>query len=83
MEDGPQYPVGKAIVVFLIIRLGEVGDDIRQATTVNGLGRNISVRGDLSAPSEPNTWMLLQQGAHHSLVSKLGRIHQPKIAGRG
>ena len=64
VQDRPQHAVGEAVVVFLVVLLGEVGHHVAQAALVMVLVARSSIRGDRSAPAEPEAAVLLEQGAH-------------------
>ena len=64
MENRPQHPIGEAVVIFLIVGLDEVGHGIGHATVLNGLGRNILVARNRSAPAEPESLVPLEERAH-------------------
>jgi hypothetical protein len=61
MQDRPQHPVGEAVVVFLIIRLGQIGHDVGHVALIDGMGRDLAVGRDGAAPAEPDTAVLLEQ----------------------
>ena len=54
VENWPQHPISEAVVIFLIVGLDEVGHGIGYAAVLNGLGRNILVARNRSAPAEPD-----------------------------
>lgn len=54
MEDWPQHPIGKAVVIFLVIFPREIGDDIFDVVVVEFAGRQLVGRSHLTAPAEPH-----------------------------
>ena len=61
MEDRPQHPVGEAVVIFLIVRRGEIGDDIGQAAVLDCPRGDVLVDGNRPAPAEPKSAVALEQ----------------------
>ena len=64
MQDGPQDPIGEAVVVFLIVRRREIRHDIRKAAFLDGAGSDVLVRRYRPAPAEPQTAVALEQGTN-------------------
>ena len=64
VQDRPEHTIGKAIVVFLVVRLRKIADDVCQAAMLYGRRGVVIVAGDFSAPPEPDAGILFQQGAH-------------------
>ena len=60
MQNRPQHPVGEAVVVFLIVLLGEVGDHIGDVLVVHRVHLDIRARHSLAAPAEPHAPVALQ-----------------------
>ena len=61
MQDRPQHAVGEAVVVFLVVVFGKVGDDILDVFVFDGLGFQFVSFGDLAAPAEPDAAVFLER----------------------
>src|SRR5690606_30723491 len=66
MQDRPQHAVGEAVVIFVVIFLRQIGDDIGNLVGLDGLGLQALV-GNASAPAEPDAWMFLQRRQYSDL----------------
>ncbi len=64
MQDRPQHAIGKAAVIFLIVRIDQVRHDVGDTAAFDGLGHDIVFVGNLPAPAEPDARTALQQRAH-------------------
>jgi len=65
MQYRPQHAIGETIVVFLIIFVRQIGDDVFDVLVLDGprLQRLWRVRRrDLAAPAEPDATIALQRG---------------------
>ena len=60
MQDGPEHLVGVAVVVFLIVFFGQIGQHIGLLTALIGPNLHVRPRGDPTAPAEPNPGMPLE-----------------------
>jgi hypothetical protein len=60
VQNGPQNPVGKSVVIFLVIFPGQIGDDVRGAGPLYSMRCDLVSRNDLAAPTELYAWVLLE-----------------------
>jgi hypothetical protein len=63
MQDRPQDPIGEAVVVFLVVVLGEVGDHISNFFVRDRVQFDVRGRHDIAAPAEPHSPVTLQRRA--------------------
>ena len=61
VQNRPQHPIGETVVIFLIVGLDEVGDDVRHVAALNGPGRGVLVGRNRSTPAEPEPAVALEQ----------------------
>ena len=54
MQHRPQHPVGEAIIIFLIVLLGEVGHDERALLVFDRARFDGTGGNDFAAPAEPH-----------------------------
>ena len=59
VQDRPQHTIGEAVVVFLKIIAGEIGDDIFDVLVLDR-SRFPLAGGDFAAPAQPDAAVLLQ-----------------------
>src|ERR1700738_1676261 len=64
MQYRPQHPIGEATVVFLIIRGGEIGNDIGHPALLDCAGGPLTVGGNRAAPAKPQPAVAFEQRAH-------------------
>src|SRR5262249_34906358 len=62
VQDRPQHPVGEAVVVFLVILLGEIGNDVGDLVFDDLAGLDLAARGDAATPAEPDSGRTLERG---------------------
>jgi hypothetical protein len=67
VQDWPQNAIGKSVVELLVILLGEIRQHIRRVRPLYRLGRRFRIWHDASAPSEPQSWMALEDRAQGDL----------------
>ena len=53
VQNRPQHPIGKTVVVFLVVLLRQVGDDVSGSRPLDRLGDDFLGWDDVSAPAEP------------------------------
>ena len=63
MQDRPQHPVGEAVVVFLVVVLGQIGDHVGDVLVADRVRLDIRARHGLAAPAEPDAAVALQSRA--------------------
>src|SRR5262245_7026778 len=77
VENRPQHAIGEAVVVFLVIFLGEVADDVSDLVARDRPGFDLGARRYASAPTEPNPRHALERrldgdlepaGTHPALI---------------
>ncbi len=62
MQERPQYAVGEAVVIFLVVVVAEVRHHIADVVVLDRLGLDrITVLGDISAPAEPYALTVTQR----------------------
>jgi len=61
MQDWPQYPIGKAAVVFLKAFLGKIGNHIFDVIVSNRAGLQLITGRDLAAPPQPDVAVVLER----------------------
>src|SRR5262249_49851307 len=60
VQHRPQNTVGKAVVIFLVVLLGEIGDDVSSLCPFHRLGGDLVRRAPVPTPAEPYARDLLQ-----------------------
>ena len=53
VQNRPQHPIGEAVVVFLVVLLRQVGDDVSGSRPLDRLGDDFVGWDHISAPAEP------------------------------
>src|SRR5215831_20065457 len=66
VQDRPQHAIGEAVVIFLIVGLDQVGDDVGHVAALNGPGRDLLFSRNRSTPAEPEAAVALEQRAHRN-----------------
>ena len=61
VQDRPQHPVGEAVVVFLIVGLGEIDHGVFDPAAFEAARRRLAV-ADVAAPAEPDADAIAQRG---------------------
>ena len=73
VQDRPQHAVGEAIVVFLEVLLGEIGDDVFDLVAHGLVRLDLGARHDSSAPAKPDS--------RHAFERRLDGDFEPAGAG--
>ena len=59
VQDRPQHPVGEAVVIFLVVLLGQVGDDEAPLRGLDLARGDLACRDNIAAPAEPHRLRML------------------------
>ena len=59
MQYRPQHPIGEPVIVFLIVVLGQICDDVFDVLVFDGTRSELVLRPNLSAPSKPHAAVVL------------------------
>ena len=72
----PQHPIGETVIVFLIIMLSQIGDDVFDVLVLDGSHSQLVLRSNLPAPSKPHATVVLQRRPqrHFEPAGALGAI---------
>ena len=62
VQDRPQHPVGEAVVIFLVVGLGEVDDGVFDPAAFEAARRRRFAVADVAAPAEPDADAIAQRG---------------------
>ena len=62
VQDRPQHPVGEAVVIFLVVGLGEVDDGVFDPAASEAARRRRLAVADVAAPAEPDADAIAQRG---------------------
>ena len=62
VQDRPQHPVGEAVVIFLVVGLGEVDDGVVDPAAFEAARRGRFLVADVAAPAEPDADAIAQRG---------------------
>src|SRR5690606_41113374 len=80
VQDGPEDPVGEAVVVLVELARVQVGEDVADAIDLGG-GRLGRVVGHAAAPAEPYAFAFLHRGGHRDGEPPWRLL--PVLVGRG
>ena len=81
VQDRPQHPVGEAVVIFLVIGLGEVDDRVFDPAAPDAARRRRFLIADVAAPAEPDADAFAQRGLDGDrqpagkLLARVGKGH--------
>src|SRR5262249_20707653 len=76
MQNRPQHPIGEPVIVFLIVMLSQIGDDVFDVLMFDGPRSELVSHSDFAAPSEPHAAVVLQRRPqrHPKPAGALGAI---------
>jgi hypothetical protein len=71
----PEYAIGEAIVVFVVIFSGEIERDVGYLIVHDLLCGNLSMRSNLSTPAEPSARFVLKRGLDGNFKPARARVY--------